>query len=110
VAKRGLLNRRNPKVGRNRIELWGELSDQPELRSTPSGKALLRLKVDCGEPGEELELEVVMAGDSGRELGASLKSGQQVWVAGSLRAVWSNSRSGIRERQLEVMASRVERR
>jgi single-stranded DNA-binding protein len=97
-------------VGHNRIELWGELSHQPELRSTPSGKTLLRLRVDCGEPGEELEVEVVMTGEHGRELGSSLRAGQQVWVAGALRAVWSNSRSGIRERQLEVVASQVERR
>ena len=97
-------------MGRNRIELWGELSHQPELRSTPSGKPLLRLKVECGEPGEELQLDVVMAGEGGRELGSSLKAGHQVWVSGALRALWSNSRSGIRERQLEVVASQVERR
>jgi len=97
-------------VGRNRIELWGELSHQPELRSTPTGKPLLRLRVDCGAPGEELEVEVVMTGETGRELGSSLKAGHQVWVAGALRAVWCNSRSGIRERQLEVVASQVERR
>jgi len=97
-------------VGRNRIELWGELSHQPELRSTPSGKPVLRLRVDCGEQGEELEVDVVMTGESARELGATLKAGYQVRVAGALRAVWSNSRSGIRERQIEVVASEVERR
>ena len=51
-----------------------------------------------------------MTGETGRELGSSLKAGHQVWVAGVLRAVWRDSRSGIRERQLEVVASQVERR
>ena len=97
-------------MARNRIELWGELSDQPELRSTPAGKALLRLKVDCGEPGEDLRLDVVMAGEAGREIGSNLKAGQQVWIAGALRAIWRNSRSGLRERQLEVVANQIEPR
>jgi len=86
------------------------LSDQPELRSTPAGKALLRLKVDCGEPGEDLRLDVVMAGEAGREIGSNLKAGQQVWIAGALRAIWRNSRSGLRERQLEVVANQIEPR
>ncbi len=97
-------------MGSNRIELWGALSHQPELRSTPSGKPVLRLRVDCGEQGEELEVDVVMTGESARELGVTLKAGYQVRVAGALRAVWCNSRSGIRERQIEVVASEVERR
>jgi len=96
-------------VGRNQIELWGELSHQPELRSTPSGKPVLRMRVDCGEPGEEFEIDVVMMGEAGRELGSILKPGHQVRVAGTLRAIWSNSRSGIRERRLEVVASQIER-
>ncbi|MGD0076376.1 MAG: single-stranded DNA-binding protein [Candidatus Binataceae bacterium] len=103
-------SRRNPTVGRNRIELWGEISRQPDIRSTPSGKPLLRLTVDCGETGEGLEMEVVLSGETGRELGASLKTGHQVRVVGALRAIWRDSRSGIRERQLEVVASEVERR
>ncbi len=97
-------------MGRNRIELWGEICRQPDIRSTPSGKPLLRLTVDCGEPGEGLEMEVVMSGETGRELGSSLKTGHQVRVVGALRAIWRDSRSGIRERQLEVVASEIERR
>ncbi len=97
-------------MARNRIELWGELSHQPELRLTPTGKTLLRLKVDCGEPGEDLRLDVVMAGEAGREVGSNLKAGQQIWVAGALRAIRRNSRSGLREQQLEVVASQIEPR
>jgi single-stranded DNA-binding protein len=55
-------------------------------------------------------MEVVLSGETGRELGASLKTGHQVRVVGALRAIWRDSRSGIRERQLEVVASEVERR
>ncbi len=51
-----------------------------------------------------------MAGEAGRELGASLKAGQQVWVAGALRAIRRNSRSGLTEQQLEVVASQIEPR
>ncbi len=70
----------------------------------------MRLRVACGAASEELELEVVMPGEQGRQLAAGLKAGQPVWAAGRLRAYASSSRSGLKERRLEVVASVIEPR
>ncbi len=94
-------------MGRNRIELWGAVTEQPELRSTPSGRPLLRLRVDCGESGDGFQFEVVMAGESARALGSSLKAGQQVRVTGSLRSIRRSSSGGLEQRQLEDVASEI---
>ena len=48
----------------NRIELEGRLLDQPEVRITPAGTPVLRFTVECGAPGEELRLGIVMTGES----------------------------------------------
>ena len=69
----------------NRIELEGRLLDQPEVRITPAGTPVLRFTVECGAPGEELKLGIVMTGESGIEAKPLLEPGRQVKVIGRMR-------------------------
>lgn len=94
-------------MGRSKIELWGRVLRQPELRATPTGRQVLRLAVDCGSAGSEVRLEVVMSGERAPELALALKAGQQIHVTGSLRTAAVRTKSGIRESRLEVVASTI---
>jgi primosomal replication protein N len=69
----------------NRIELEGRLLDQPEVRITPAGTPVLRFMVECGAPGEELKLGIVMTGESGLAAKPLLEPGRQVKVIGRMR-------------------------
>jgi primosomal replication protein N len=93
-------------VSRSRIELVGIVASAPEVRTTPTGTAVLRVEVNCGEGREILRLGVVMAGGKAREIGARIAAGATVKVMGTLRAVrgrvWSSAASGV-----EVLASEI---
>ena len=69
----------------NRIELEGRLLDQPEVRITPAGTPVLRFTVECGAPGEELKLGIVMTGESGLAAEPLLEPGRLVKVIGRMR-------------------------
>jgi len=92
-----------------RIELCGRLMQAPELRTTPAGTPLLRLMVDCGAPGSELALSVVMAGERARTLAVSLRPGGEVRVTGSLHAVRGRGRTrgGLVQAAVEVVAGEI---
>jgi single-stranded DNA-binding protein len=94
-------------VASNRIELWGRLLNPPELRTTPSGTPLLRLQVECGGPGEELSLPVVMVGETARATAAQLRSGQELRVAGRLRPVARGAQAGVARQAVEVLANEI---
>jgi primosomal replication protein N len=90
-----------------RIELSGTLVKPPRLGSTPSGRAVLRLSLDCGEVGEPMPLEVVVTDHEAQQLARSLAAGQRIWATGSLKAVQRGSLAGASRIQIEVMASAV---
>lgn len=69
----------------NRIELEGRIIAAPELRVTPAGTPLLRLRIDCGERRGELVIPVVMAGDEARTLAEQMKVGSIIRLTGTLR-------------------------
>lgn len=79
----------------------------PQLRITPAGTALLRLVVDCGEPGGALALGIVMTGEAARVIAPQLRSGQQVRATGTLRAVKGRGGGGIVETGIEVVADEI---
>jgi primosomal replication protein N len=95
-------------MSRNRIELTGTVAYAPEVRTTPTGMPVVRIEVDCGVGRESLRLEVVMAGEAARELGARLGSGATVRVTGALRPVRTRARSGIALGGVEVVASAID--
>ncbi len=51
-----------------RIELSGRVVKPPKVGLTPSGRAVLRLSVDCGEDPEHLLIEVVLVDNAARDL------------------------------------------
>ena len=90
----------------NRIELEGRLLDQPEVRITPAGTPVLRFTVDCGAPGEELRLGIVMTGESALAAKPLLEPGRQVKVIGRMRALKGSLKTDI---GFEVVAASIER-
>lgn len=90
----------------NRIELEGRLLDQPEVRITPAGTPVLRFTVDCGAPGEELRLGIVMTGESALAAKQMLAPGRQVKVIGRMRTL---KRSLKTDSGFEVVAASIER-
>ena len=78
-----------------------------ELRSTPTGTAVLRIAVACGTDGEELVLTAVMTGEGAREIAPRLKPGLKVRVAGRLRNA-VRGRAEIGKAGIELIADSVE--
>ena len=90
----------------NRIELEGRLVDQPEVRITPAGTAVLRFTVECGAPGEELRLGIVMAGESALGARQLLEPGRHFKVIGRMRALKGGMK---KDAGFEVVAESIER-
>jgi single-stranded DNA-binding protein len=94
----------------NRIELEGRLLGKPEVRITPAGTPVLRFTVDCGAPGEELRLGIVMTGESVLAAKAKqlLEPGRQVKVIGRMRALKAGLKTARAETAFEVVAASIE--
>jgi single-stranded DNA-binding protein len=90
----------------NRIELEGRLLAKPEVRITPAGTPVLRFTVECGAPGEELRLGIVMTGESALAAKPLLEPGRQVKVIGRMRALKGSMK---KDTGLEVVAESIER-
>lgn len=75
---------------------------------TPAGSRTLRLQIDCGDDGDHLILQVVMAGDDTAELARSLRVGQRVRATGTLRTLLSD-RVYRAKLSLEVVANSITR-
>jgi len=95
----------NPEGAGNRIELWGRILAEPELRTTPAGTSVLRIMV---EAGEDSALAAVMIGGQASSIRGVLRAGSEVRVTGSLRAVRRKMKSGLTEAAYEVMAETIE--
>jgi hypothetical protein len=91
-------------VAGNRIELWGRVLGEPELRTTPAGTSVLRFAIDG--PGES-GLSVVMTGETAQRLLPSLKTRAEIRVTGSLKMVRRRLKSGLIEAGYEVVADSI---
>jgi single-stranded DNA-binding protein len=94
-------------MGRTRIELSGRLVKPPMLGATPSGRAVLRLSVDCGEEPEHLLLDVVLVNETARDLARMLSAGEQVRVVGALKALRRSPAAVAARERVEVIAVEV---
>lgn len=92
----------------NRIDLDGRLVSRPEVRVTPAGTPVLRITVECGVPGEELRLGVVMIGSPVLAIRALLEPGRPVRVSGHLRVLKMGGNLARPEDAFEVVADLVE--
>jgi primosomal replication protein N len=91
-------------VSGNRIELEGRLLGPPEVRITPAGTPVLRFTVECGAPGEELKLGIVMAGEPAIAAKRLLDPGREVRVIGRIRAL----KTPRTDAAFEVVAAAIE--
>ena len=90
----------------NRIELWGRLVGEPELRITPAGTAILHLAMEFVEPSSN-PLAVIMSGDAAKDSCVGLKTGANLRVIGSLKTVRRRMKSGLFETSYEVVAESI---
>ncbi len=89
----------------NRIEIDGRLLGQPQVRITPAGTPVLRFTVECGTPGEELRLGIVMTGEAALTAEKVLELGRQVKVIGRMRALKGSLKT---DAGFEVVAASIE--
>lgn len=98
----------------NRIILVGRLTKDPELRYTPSGKAVasFRLAVDRGRGGQGSEretdfIDVVVWERQAETVSQYLNKGRLVLVEGRLQMRQYDAQDGTRRTVYEVVASLV---
>jgi single-strand DNA-binding protein len=101
----------------NRVFLMGNLTRDPELRQTPSGRAVLEVGIAVSEKfknkeGEEVEsvcfAEVVMWGKLAEACGQYLAKGSAVMIEGSLQFEQWQTADGQKRSKLRVRANRVQ--
>lgn len=99
------------------VELTGNLGATPELRYTPSGRAVCNLSVatsdrytnGAGERVESTEWHMVQAWGPMAERAAGLRKGEGVLVRGSLRTERWTDKAGVERFTTRVLARRIDR-
>jgi len=103
--------------GVNKVILLGRLGSDPEIRHTPSGKAVANFPVATtdtytgkgGEVEKRTEWHRVVAWGRTAEVCAEyLSKGKMVYVEGSLRTRSWEDKEGTQRRRTEVIARKVE--
>lgn len=98
-----------------RVNLTGRLTADPELRFTPSGKAVSTVSLACTdrrkvgdrwEDGDTTFVDVTVWGDDAEAL-STLTKGQRVTVEGRLTQRSYETRDGDKRTVFEVIASLV---
>ncbi len=102
----------------NRVVLVGNLTRDPELRSTPAGTSVCRLRVACNTPvrdkdtGEYTErpnfFDVTVFGASGEACARFLAKGRPVAVDGRLEWHEWETAEGARRQAVGVVAESVQ--
>lgn len=101
--------------GLNRVMLFGNLGADPELRVTPSGQAILKLRLATTESyldksntrQERTEWHsITIWGKRGEALGKILTKGDRVFIEGSLRTS-SYEKNGEKRYRTEIIANNV---
>jgi single-strand DNA-binding protein len=102
--------------GLNRVMLLGNLGQDPELRMTNSGQAVLKMRLATSESyldknrvrQERTEWHsVVLWGKRAEALGKFLTKGARLFVEGGLRTSTYDDRDGNKRYRTEIVASNV---
>jgi single-strand DNA-binding protein len=102
--------------GLNRVMLLGNLGADPELRMTPSGQAVLKLRLATSESyldrnkvrQERTEWHsVVVWGKRAEALNKILSKGSRIFVEGGLRTSSYDDREGNKRYRTEIVASNL---
>ena len=95
----------------NKIQLIGQLGNDPELRHTSGGNSVCRLSVATSEKYKDKETTtwhtVNVWGKQAEACSKYLGKGKKVYVEGSLRANTFTDKQGIKRTTLEVTAESV---
>jgi single-strand DNA-binding protein len=91
----------------NRVELGGRLVADPELRSTPSGKAVCRLRVATNDTREAQFHDVVAWEALAQSAAETLRKGARVSVQGRLQNRSWQAADGSARRATEIIAASV---
>jgi single-strand DNA-binding protein len=101
--------------GLNRVMLFGNLGSDPELRVTPSGQSILKMRLATTESyldrnntrQERTEWHsIALWGKRGEALAKFLKKGDRIFIEGSIRTS-SYEKNGEKRYRTEVVASNV---
>ena len=101
----------------NKVMLIGNLGKDPELRFTPSGRAVARFSVATsdqwtdqqGQKQERTEWHnVVVWGKQAETCGQYLSKGRQVFIEGSVRSRQYDDKEGQKRYITEIVAQRVQ--
>lgn len=101
----------------NKVLLVGNLGKDPEVRFTPTGRAVCTFslatseqwKTDTGQPQERTEWHnIVVWGKSAEHCGQYLKKGRQVYVEGAIRSRRYEAKDGTTRTITEIVVQRVQ--
>jgi single-strand DNA-binding protein len=101
----------------NKVMLIGNLGKDPELRFTPSGRAVARFSLATSEQWTDQQGQrqdrtewhnVVVWGKQAESCGQYLSKGRQVFIEGSIRSRQYDDKEGQKRWITEVIAQRVQ--
>jgi single-strand DNA-binding protein len=92
----------------NRVELAGRLVADPDLRYTPSGKAVSRLRVATNDTREAQFHDIVIWEQLAETTAETLTKGSKVLVEGRLQTRSWEAADGSKRRATEIVASKVQ--
>lgn len=104
-------------MGLNRVILTGNLTGDPELRYTQTGRARTRFSIAVSRQYRDQEgnlqkettfVPIVVWGQQAENCASFLKKGRPVAVDGRLRIDTFETQEGERKKVVEVIAQRVE--
>ena len=103
----------------NRVNITGNLTRDPELRSTGSGMAVLKMGVAVNDRRKNQQtgewedapnfIDVVMFGTRAESVSRFLSKGSKVAIEGKLRwSSWEDKTTGAKRSKVEVVADDIE--
>ena len=96
----------------NRVELLGRVGTEPEMRHTPSGTAVTRLRLATDRPTRDGETEthwhtVICWGKLAEAVNSYVHKGERLYLAGRLQYHGYEDNRGQQRVQAEVHAQEV---